>query len=121
MDSWEQYHANQKRRTQISVKSLDLTGKLIKWIVTKTQEETCNLLQEALKDVFNKDGLEDLMLHMVNIDRTDLLEILLHTEDMCLFYCSVELNKCYFKAKSKAMKKLLDEELDKLSICDPYD
>lgn len=100
-----------KCRQKISVKSLDLERKVEEWRFNLPLEQTCNFLGIELVKILNKDGLENFMLYIVEIDCPELMKILLHTGEMSLLYCSIELNKCYNQAKSDDMRNLIKEEL----------
>lgn len=105
------FEVNTRRRQQISVESLGLKRELKDWRSIQTPELTCKLLGIELVNVLNRDGLVDFMLHIVRIDRSDLMKVILNTGEMSLLYCSTELNKCYSLAKSDDIRKVLKEKL----------
>lgn len=113
----ENFEVNIRKREKISVRSLGLKKELTNWIRDKSPEETCRLLQIHLTNVLNKDGLEDFMFHLVEIDRPDLMKIVLTSADMCLLYCTTELNHCWRRAQSKEMREVLTEQINELMSC----
>jgi hypothetical protein len=115
IESFKNYEANIQRRKQISVKSLNLKEKLPQWIDKFNPEEISALLRKDCEDIFNKDGLEDFMLYLVDFNRVDLMQILLTSGEMCLFYCTIELNKCLKRAKYTEMQLFLKKTLDELT------
>lgn len=109
-----------KQRSKFSVNSLNLLSKLKVWI-ENNDPDVGNKLSEELNKIFRPDGLRELLLYLVEIDRVDLLKVALETEDIALFYCSHELNECLNSARSEDMKRYLSNELrelHELSYCD---
>ncbi len=111
INSLGNFEVNVKRRQQISVESLGLKRKLKDWRSRQTPETTCKLLGIELVNVLNRDGLCDFMLHIVRIDRSDLMNVVLNTGEMSMLYCSTELNTCYSSARSNDMRKVIQEKL----------
>lgn len=109
--SLENFEVNVKRRETISVESLGLKRKLKDWRSHQTPELTCKLLGIELINVLNREGLSDFMLHIVRIDRPDLMKVTLNIGEMSMLYCSTELNKCYSMSHSNEMRKVIQEKL----------
>jgi hypothetical protein len=107
IDLLENFEVNIRIRQQISVESLSLKRRLKDWRHLQTPERTCQLLGNELMKVLNPRGLNELIVHIVRIDRPDLMIVLLNTGDMSDLYTLNELNKCYDLAKSRQMRDVI--------------
>lgn len=109
-----------KQRSKFSVTSLNLLPRLKVWI-ENNDPKVGKKLSEELNKIFRPDGLRELLLYLVEIDRIDLLKVTLETDDIALFYCSHELNECLNAARSEDMRRYLSNQLreyHEISYCD---
>ena len=108
------FEVEMRRRRTVSVTSLNLQDQLNNWIATTNQESTLKLFSISVMSVLNREGFKDFMLHLTEIDRPDLMEVLI-SGDRVLLYCSSDINRCWYRAKSEKMKEVLNERIDQIT------
>lgn len=111
------FELEMRRRRNISVTSLNLKSQLDNWIATTNQESTLKLFNISVANILNRDGFKDFMLYLVEIDRPDLMEVLI-SGDRVLLYCSSDINRCWHRAKSERMRQVLNERIENLMDSD---
>jgi hypothetical protein len=107
------FESEMRRRRTISVVSLNLQDQLNQWITTTNQESTFKLFSISVTSILNRDGFKDFMLHLTDINRPDLMEVLI-SGDRVLLYCSNDINRCWHRAKSDKMREVLNERIENL-------
>ena len=111
------FEVEMRRRRTISVTSLNLQDQLNQWIASTNQESTLKLFSISVMSILNKEGFKDFMLYLTDIDRPDLMEVLI-SGDRVLLYCSNDINRCLHRAKSEKMKEVLNERIENLMDSD---
>ena len=111
------FEVEMRRRRTISVTSLNLQDHLEHWIKTLDKETTLKLFSISVISILNRDGFNDLMLHLTAIDRPDLMEVLI-SGDRVLLYNSLDVNRCWYRAKSEKMREILNERMENIMDSD---